>query len=154
MSGTGDPRDHRLTAGDLRAAADRLYGPGDERLDVIDWTHDTQVRYGQIRSRLRALADSIDHDEAANPALGSALQQWTLAQAVLAAANSAGFRTEILRQRSSEPPAHEITAMRMVRGDEKVFCRCGTVLPIERDGASSAGAVTAAMQQHLTEDTA
>lgn len=60
---TEDPRDYGLTASDLRDAADRLYEPGDDRLDTIDWTHDTQVRYGQIRSRLRALADAIDHGE-------------------------------------------------------------------------------------------
>ena len=58
-----DPRDYGLTASDLRDASDRLYGPGDDRLAAIDWTHGTQVRYGQIRSRLRALADGIDHGE-------------------------------------------------------------------------------------------
>jgi hypothetical protein len=57
---TEDPREFGLTAADLRAAADRLYEPGDDRLDRIDWTHGTQVRYGQIRSRLRSLADAID----------------------------------------------------------------------------------------------
>ncbi len=57
---TEDPRGFGLTAADLRTAADRLYEPGDDRLDQIDWTHDTQVRYGQIRSRLRGLADAIE----------------------------------------------------------------------------------------------
>ena len=61
---TEDPRDYGLTAADLRAAADRLYAPGDSRLELIAWDHDTQVRYGQVRSRLRSLADAID-DEAA-----------------------------------------------------------------------------------------
>jgi len=58
-----DPREYRLTAADLRDAADRLYVPGDPRLDPIEWTHDTQVRYGLIRSHLRGLADAIDREE-------------------------------------------------------------------------------------------
>ena len=57
-----DPREFGLTAADLHAAADRLYAPGDDRLGRIGWTHDTQVRYGQIRSRLRSLADAIEED--------------------------------------------------------------------------------------------
>lgn len=57
---TEDPRDYGLTAADLRAAADRLYAPDDPRLDAIEWTHETQVRYGQIRSHLSALADAIE----------------------------------------------------------------------------------------------
>jgi hypothetical protein len=56
---TEDPRDYGLTAADLRAAADRLYAPDDPRLDRIRWAHATQVRYGDIRSRLRGLADAI-----------------------------------------------------------------------------------------------
>lgn len=55
-----DPRDYGLTAASLRAAADRLYAPDDPRLEPIKWTHDTQVEYGQVRSRLRALADALD----------------------------------------------------------------------------------------------
>ena len=58
-----DPRDYGLTASDLRDAADLLYAPGDDRLGLIDWTLGAQVRYGQIRSRLRALADAIDPGE-------------------------------------------------------------------------------------------
>jgi hypothetical protein len=54
-----DPRDYGLIATDLRRAADRLYAPDDSRLEVITWDHDTQVRYGQIRSHLRSLADAI-----------------------------------------------------------------------------------------------
>jgi hypothetical protein len=64
---TEDPREFGLTAADLRTAADRLYEPGDDRLDRIDWTHDTQVRYGQIRSRLRSLADAIDRAVTGGP---------------------------------------------------------------------------------------
>lgn len=63
---TGDPEDPRefgLTAADLRDAADRLYAPGDDRLDRIGWTHGAQARYGRIRSRLRSLADAIDPAE-------------------------------------------------------------------------------------------
>jgi hypothetical protein len=58
---TEDPRDYGLTADDLRDAADRLYAPGDPRLTPIEWTHAAQVRYGQIRSRLRGLADAIEN---------------------------------------------------------------------------------------------
>lgn len=52
-----DPREFGLTAADLRAAADRLYDAGDQRLEPM-----TQVsaRFGRIRSRLRSLADAID----------------------------------------------------------------------------------------------
>lgn len=57
-----DLADFGLTAADLRAAADRLYAPGDQRLDPIDWTHDVQVRYGVIRSRMRSMADALDED--------------------------------------------------------------------------------------------
>ena len=57
---TEDPRDYGLTAADLHAAADRLYAPDDPRLDTIEWTHEAQVRYGLIRSRLRALADALE----------------------------------------------------------------------------------------------
>ena len=65
---TEDPRDYGLTAADLRDAADRLYAPDDDRLEPIAWDHDTQVRYGQIRSRLRNLADAIDVPAAAGEA--------------------------------------------------------------------------------------
>jgi len=55
-----DPRDFGITAAGLRAAADRLYAPDDQRLNRLDWTHQTQERYGQLRSRLRALADAME----------------------------------------------------------------------------------------------
>jgi len=55
-----DPRDYGLTAADLREAADLMYEPGDRRAEPTPWTHDQQVRRGQIRSRLRSLADAID----------------------------------------------------------------------------------------------
>jgi hypothetical protein len=58
-----DPREFGLAAADLRDAADRLYAPGDDRLDPIGWTYGTQVRYGRIRSRLRGLADAIEEDD-------------------------------------------------------------------------------------------
>ena len=54
--------DFGITAGDLRTAADRLYAPGDQRLDRIEWTHEAQVRYGTLRSRLRSLADAVEED--------------------------------------------------------------------------------------------
>ena len=54
-----DPRDFGLTADDLREAADHLYDATDTRLDHAEWTHDRQVCFGQIRSRLRSLADAI-----------------------------------------------------------------------------------------------
>lgn len=55
-----DPREFGLTATDLNDAADRLYGPDDSRLRPLDWDQGTQARYGQIRSRLRALADALE----------------------------------------------------------------------------------------------
>jgi hypothetical protein len=84
---TEDPREFGLTAADLRDAADRLYEPGDDRLDRIDWTHDTQVRYGQIRSRLRSLADAIDRPpcEHARPDPADMRASLATARAVLAA---------------------------------------------------------------------
>jgi hypothetical protein len=67
-----DPREFGLSAADLRDAADRLYGPADTRLDPIEWTADTQAKYGRIRSRLRSLADAIDtgdpHEHRPGPA--------------------------------------------------------------------------------------
>ncbi|HET9969825.1 MAG TPA: hypothetical protein VFQ68_16440 [Streptosporangiaceae bacterium] len=57
---TEDPCDYGLTAADLREAADLLYEPGDRRAAPSPWTHDQQVRRGQIRSRLRGLADALD----------------------------------------------------------------------------------------------
>ncbi len=56
---TEDPREHGLTAADLRAAADRLYPADDPRLVRIEWAN-AQARYGQIRSRLRSLADALE----------------------------------------------------------------------------------------------
>ena len=55
-----DPREFDLTAADLNDAADRLYGPDDGRLRPLDRNEGTQARYGQIRSRLRALADALE----------------------------------------------------------------------------------------------
>ena len=67
---TEDPREFGLTATDLRAAADRLYAPADTRLDPLEWTGDQQARFGQIRSRLRGLADAIDSGQ---PGRGAAV---------------------------------------------------------------------------------
>jgi hypothetical protein len=58
-----DPRDFGLTAADLRTAADRLYQPGDSRLDRVEATGDVTAEFGRIRSRLRGLADAIDPEE-------------------------------------------------------------------------------------------
>lgn len=52
-----DPRDHGLTAEALHAAADRLYDPDDSRLEPMA---QVSVKFGTIRSRLRALADAIE----------------------------------------------------------------------------------------------
>lgn len=72
---TEDPRDYGLTAADLYAAADRLYDTGDPRLDPM---RDVSARFGHIRSRLRALADAIDHGEHTDdPASGGATQKGT-----------------------------------------------------------------------------
>jgi len=60
MSDQEDPRDFGLTADDLRAAADHLYEAADTRMPRAGWTHKKQVRFGQIRSRLRSLADAIE----------------------------------------------------------------------------------------------
>jgi hypothetical protein len=89
----------------------------------------------------------------ANPDIGKPYQQWALAQAVMAAARRAAddFRTEILHQRSSDPPAHEIKAVRMVRDDEKAWCRCGAEMPVERNGAEIGDAVAEVFRQHLAE---
>ena len=57
---TEDPREFGLTAADLRTAADRLYPPGDSRLDRAEGTWSEAERFGRIRSRLRDLADAID----------------------------------------------------------------------------------------------
>ena len=55
-----DPREFGLTAADLHAAADRLYPPGDPRLDLCAGSQAEAVRFGVIRSRLRGLADAMD----------------------------------------------------------------------------------------------
>jgi hypothetical protein len=60
---TEDPRDFGLAAADLRAAADRLYPPGDSRLGRVKDTWAVAGRFGRIRSRLRDLADAIDPEE-------------------------------------------------------------------------------------------
>ena len=57
---TNDPRDFGLIADDLRIAADHLYDVTDARLNRAEWTHERQVQYGRIRSRLRGLADAIE----------------------------------------------------------------------------------------------
>jgi hypothetical protein len=54
-----DPREFGLTAADLNDAADLIYAPGDSRLDRVKWDQAAQVRYGQIRSRLRGLAEAL-----------------------------------------------------------------------------------------------
>ena len=54
-----DPRDFGLAGEDLRSVADRLYDCADSRLDPM---HDVSVRFGQIRSRLRGLADALDQE--------------------------------------------------------------------------------------------
>ena len=46
---------------------------------------------------------------------------------------------------------HEIAAIRKVRGDERVWCSCGAVLPIECDGADIDEAVSRTVRQHLAE---
>lgn len=53
--------------------------------------------------------------------------------------------------REGEDPAHEITAVRLVRGAEKVWCRCGAVLPIEHNGDGTDEAVSKTIRQHLAE---
>jgi len=89
----------------------------------------------------------------ASPDLSKSWQQRALAQAVMAAAQRTAddFRTEILYQRSSDPPAHEIKAVRMVRDDEKAWCRCGAGMPVERNGAEIGEAVARTFRQHLAE---
>lgn len=62
-----DPREYGLTAADLNAAADQLYDPGDPRREPVEWTWETQARYGQIRSRLRGLADAIENAQTPPP---------------------------------------------------------------------------------------
>lgn len=52
-----DPRDFGLTADVIRTIADRLYDAGDPRLDPMKRV---SVRFGEVRSRLRALADAIE----------------------------------------------------------------------------------------------
>lgn len=54
-----DPREYGLTADDLRIAADRLYQPGDWRMDDTEDTP-AEAQYDRIRSALRALADALD----------------------------------------------------------------------------------------------
>ena len=92
----------------------------------------------------------------ANPDIGKPLQpwqQWALANAVMSAAEGAAadFHTEILCQRSSEPPEHAIKAVRMIRGNERAWCRCGAELPVERDSDDIAEAVSRSLRQHLAE---
>lgn len=55
-----DPRDYGLTAADLHTAADRLYPPGDPRLDPCAGDHAEAAEFGRIRSRLCDLADAIE----------------------------------------------------------------------------------------------
>lgn len=81
---TEDPREFGLTAADLRDAADRLYAPVDDRLGRLDWTHGMQARYGQIRSRLRGLADAVDLGDVTGDlgehvgVLAAALERWAV----------------------------------------------------------------------------
>ncbi len=59
-----DPRDYGLDPADLRAAADLLYPPGDDRMTQVNWSsYGENVRFGRIRSRLRSLADGIEKPE-------------------------------------------------------------------------------------------
>ena len=51
-----DPREFGLNADDLDAVADRLYDPGDKRLEPMA---DVSARFGMIRSHIRSLADAI-----------------------------------------------------------------------------------------------
>jgi hypothetical protein len=55
-----DPREFGLTAADLNDVADLIYAPGDSRLEPVKWDQAAQVRYGQIRSRLRDLAGALE----------------------------------------------------------------------------------------------
>lgn len=54
-----DPRQFGLSADDLDAVADRLYDPGDKRLEPMA---DVSARFGIIRSRMRGLADAIRNE--------------------------------------------------------------------------------------------
>lgn len=51
--------DFGLTADDLNDAADLLYEVDDARRSDFEWTHGAQTRFGQIRSRLRGMADAL-----------------------------------------------------------------------------------------------
>jgi hypothetical protein len=70
-----DPREFGLTAADLRAAADLMYGPGDDRLPAMKWNHAAQVKAGRIRSRLRAMADAIEGADAVDVPAAHVSQQ-------------------------------------------------------------------------------
>lgn len=54
-----DPRQFGLSADDLDAVADRLYDPGDKRLEPMA---DVSARFGMTRSHIRGLADAIRDD--------------------------------------------------------------------------------------------
>jgi hypothetical protein len=56
FQGDLDPREFGLSAGELDAVADRLYDPGDKRLDPMA---DVSARFGKTRSRIRAIADAL-----------------------------------------------------------------------------------------------
>lgn len=58
---TEDPREYGLTAEDLHAAADLLYPGDDPRLQQPAWTLAEAARFGRIRSRLRSMADALEH---------------------------------------------------------------------------------------------
>lgn len=59
-----DPAEYGLSAADLHDTAARLYPPTDPRFEPLDWTFAEQARYGQIRSRLRAMADALEGRQA------------------------------------------------------------------------------------------
>ena len=50
-----DPRQFGLSADELNAVADRLYDPGDKRLEPMA---DVSARFGMTRSHIRVLADA------------------------------------------------------------------------------------------------
>lgn len=57
-----DLDDFGLHANALRAVADWLYEPGDNRLPGIKWDYQTAMQYGKIRSHLRSLADHLESE--------------------------------------------------------------------------------------------
>jgi hypothetical protein len=56
-----DPREFYVTGDDLRALANAFYTPGDDRLEPVGTSYADRVLAGRIRSRVRDLADALDH---------------------------------------------------------------------------------------------